>query len=189
MNKHQDDKPWKTLSSQTVYRDDPFLDVRKDEVIRPDGSEGVYSVIESKSGVMVIAQTDQDELYLIQSYRYQLQDWRWELPGGGIDSEDASPLDAAKRELEEEMGLWADTWEQLGDAYPSNNGAMADRNSIFLARDLRATPRHLDGGEAIRAPKLIPWQEVLDMVRRGELTDGESLAALFHYQLWRSTLL
>jgi 8-oxo-dGTP pyrophosphatase MutT (NUDIX family) len=187
MDKHQDDRPWKTLSSRTVYRDDPYLEVREDDVIRPDGSKGVYSVIESKSGVVVIAQTDQDELYLIQSYRYQLQEWRWELPGGGIDTEDANPLDAAKRELEEEAGLWANTWEQLGDIYPSDNGAMADHNHIFLARNLRATPRHPDGGEAIRPPKLIPWQQVLDMARRGELTDGQSLAALLHYQLWRKS--
>ena len=125
MDKHQDDNPWQTLSSRIAYNDNPYLRVREDKVIKPDGTEGLYSVVESKSGVVVIARTDHDELYLIESFRYPLQEWRWELPGGGMDG-DNTPLESAKIELEEELGFQADTWEELGMIYPSENGAMTD---------------------------------------------------------------
>lgn len=183
MTQHEDHNPWKTLSSHIAYRS-PYLTVREDKVITPGGNEGVYSVVESKPGVLVIAQTSNDEIYLIESFRYPLQAWRWELPGGGIDQGD-SALVAAQKELQEELGLSADIWEQLGDMYPSNNGPLNDHNFVFLARGLHAAPHRHETGEAIRPPRAVPWQEILNMVRLGKLTDGQSLGALLHYLLWR----
>jgi len=179
----QDSNPWKTLSSRIAYQS-PYLTVREDKVLTPGGSEGTYSVVESKPGVLIIAQTDNDEIYLIESFRYPLQAWRWEIPGGGIDQGD-TPLQAAQKELEEELGLRADNWEQLGDMYPSNNGPLNDHNLVFLARGLHATQNSHETGEAIRPPKAVPWKEVLTMVQQGQLTDGQSLGVLLHYVLWR----
>ena len=179
----QDDNPWKTLSSRIAYQN-PYITVREDKVITPGGSEGIYGVVESKPGVLIVAQTDNDEVYLIESFRYPLQSWRWEIPGGGIDDGD-TPLQAAQKELAEELGLQADKWDQLGDMYPSNNGPLDDHNVVFVARDLHAVQKHHETGEAIRPPKAVPWREVLAMVQRGELTDGQSLGALLHYLLWR----
>jgi 8-oxo-dGTP pyrophosphatase MutT (NUDIX family) len=176
--------PWKTLSSRIAYQS-PFLTIREDKVITPGGSEGMYSVVESKPGVLIIALTDADEIHLIESFRYPLQDWRWEIPGGGIDEGD-TPLEAAKNELEEELGLRANTWDQLGDMYPSNNGPLNDHNLVFLARDLHVVANHHETGEAIRPSKAVPWKKVLTMVEQGQLTDGQSLGALFHYMLWRN---
>lgn len=83
----------------------------------------MYSVVESKPGVFVVALTENKEIYLIESFRYPLQAWRWEVPGGGI--EDGNPLIAAKNELAEELGFEAATWTRLGDMYPSNNGPLS----------------------------------------------------------------
>ncbi len=178
-----DDNPWKTISSRIAYQS-PYLTVREDKVITPGNNEGIYSLIESKPGVLVVAQTDNDEIYLIESFRYPLQAWCWEIPGGGIDQGD-TPLEAAQKELEEELGLRADSWEQLGDMYPSNNGPLNDHNLVFLARTLHSVQKHHEAGEAIRPPKIVPWKDVLSMVRQGKLTDGQSLGALMHYLLWR----
>lgn len=183
MNKAVNDNPWKTLSSRIAYQS-PYLTVREDTVITPGGSEGLYSIVESKPGVLIVAQTNTDEIYLIESFRYPLQAWRWEIPGGGIDEGD-SALEAAQKELAEELGLQADTWEQLGDMYPSNNGPLNDHNLVFLARGLHPVQKHHETGEAIRPPKAVPWQEVARMVQTGELTDGQSLGVLLHYFLWR----
>ncbi len=181
----EDVNPWKTLSSRTVYKN-PWLTVREDAVITPGGSEGIYSVVESKPGVLIIAQTEADEIYLIESFRYPLQAWRLEIPTGGVEPGDTL-LEAAQKELEEELGFKADSWELLGDTYPSNNGPLNDHNPVFLARKLQAVPTEHEAGEAIRPPRAIPYAEVLNMVRRGELTDGQTLSALLHYLLWRET--
>ena len=98
MNKpEKNNNPWKTLSSKLAL-DTPWLKVREDKVITPGGEEGQYYVIESKPGVLVIAETNQKEIYLIENFRYQLREWRWEIPGGGIDDGD-TPLEAAQKEL------------------------------------------------------------------------------------------
>lgn len=176
------DNPWKTISSKEAYRS-PWLTVREDKVLTPGGSEGIYSVVESKPGVLVVALNENNELYLIESFRYPLQSWRWEIPGGGID-EGATPLEAAQNELAEELGFTAKTWTPLGDMYPSNNGPLNDHNYIFVAQDLQATPQHHETGEAIRPPQAFPVEEVFKMVQDGTLTDGQSLGALLHVKLW-----
>ncbi|HEV2412778.1 MAG TPA: NUDIX hydrolase [Candidatus Saccharimonadales bacterium] len=183
MNRSDNKNPWQTLTSRIAYQG-PYLTVREDSVITPGGTKGVYSVVESKPGVLVIAQNDSDEVYVIEAFKYPLQTWRWEIPGGGIDQGD-TPLRAAQKELEEELGLHADRWDQLGDMYPSNNGPMNDHNLVFLARELHHVPKRHETGEAIQPAKALPWKSILAMIEEGELTDGQSLGALMHYMLWR----
>jgi ADP-ribose diphosphatase len=133
--------------------------------------------------VLVIALSDNNELYLIESFRYPLQAWRWEIPGGGID-DGATPLKAAQNELIEELGFTAQTWTQLGDMYPSNNGPLNDHNYVFIAQRLQEVTRHHENGEAIREPQAFSVQRVFEMVQDGTLTDGQSLGALLHLKLW-----
>jgi 8-oxo-dGTP pyrophosphatase MutT (NUDIX family) len=178
----QSDNPWKKVSSRIAYQS-PWLTVREDAVITPGGKDALYSVVESKPGVLVIALNDQNEMYLIESFRYPLQAWRWEIPGGGIDA-GTTPLSAAQNELAEELGLKAQTWTQLGDMYPSNNGPLNDHNYVFVAQQLQETTKHHETGEAIREPQVFPIQDVFKMVTNGELTDGQSLGALLHLKLW-----
>ncbi|HET7301958.1 MAG TPA: NUDIX hydrolase [Candidatus Saccharimonadales bacterium] len=178
----QADNPWKKVSSRIAYQS-PWLTVREDKIINPGGEEGLYSVIESKPGVIVIALTERREIYLIESFRYPLQAWRWEIPGGGIDGNTA-PLKAAQNELAEELGFTAKKWTQLGDMYPSNNGPLNDHNYVFVAQDLQKTATHHEAGEAIREPQAFSIQDVFKMVSDGELTDGQSLGALLHFKLW-----
>lgn len=181
---HDEPSPWKTLSSRIAYQTSS-LTVREDKVITPGGSEGVYSIVESKPGVLVIARTDSGGIYLIESFRYPLQAWQWEVPGGGIDPGETHPSRQPNKSWERNLAYGPTHGEQLGDMYPSNNGPLNDHNFIFLARGLHVAEEHHETGEAIRPPKLVPWPEVLNMVRRGELTDGQSLGALLHYSLWQ----
>ena len=178
----QSNNPWKKVSSTVAYQS-PWLTVREDLVINPGGKESRYSIVESKPGVLVIALNERNEIYLIESFRYPLQAWRWEIPGGGID-EGTTPLEAAQNELVEELGFIAGKWTQLGDMYPSNNGPLNDHNYVFVAEELKKTAARHETGEAIREPRVFPVQDVFKMVSKGELTDGQSLGALLYLKLW-----
>lgn len=109
------------------------MSVREDEVITPTGKPGIYGVIESNDSVMITVLNDKNELYLVRTFRYPDQSWNWELPGGGGDKQD--PLTASKRELEEETGITASTWEKLGETLVCN-GFMTERMTTYLAHDI-----------------------------------------------------
>lgn len=98
-----------------------------------------------------------------------------------------APLTTAKKELQEELGLTASEWEQIGGIYPSHNGPMSDQNTVFVARELNNTSTAHELGEAIRPPQAISYDKVFEMVRNGELTDGQTLGALLHHKLWRES--
>ena len=176
---------WKKDASKIVYQS-PFMTVREDQVTTDSGKKGIYNTIDPRPGVFVIAETDTEEMSLIEAFRYPLQEWRWELRSGGIEEGD-TPLTTAKKELQEELGLTASEWEQIGNTYPSHNGPMSDRNLVFVARGLKITATAHESGEAIRPPQAIPYNRVFDMVSSGELTDGQTLGALLHYKLWRES--
>jgi hypothetical protein len=92
--------PWKTLSSRFVY-DNPWIRVREDQVVRPDGQPGIYGVVEFKNrAVGVLPVDDKGRIWLVGQFRYTVQAYSWEIPeGGGPPSE--SPEATARRELRE----------------------------------------------------------------------------------------
>lgn len=172
--------PWQTRSTRTVY-ENPWIRVREDEVVHPDGSDGIYGVIDVRhSSVFVVAVTDDDEVVLVRMARYTMDVETIEVPAGGTDGED--PLLAARRELREEAGLEADSWEELGEVW-SLNGVARAPGRMFLARGLRPAPKeheaaHDMAAEGISEVLTVSWPELWTMIGRGEITDGESLAPL-----------
>ena len=97
--------PWKRLSTREVFRN-AWLTLREDGVIRPDGEEAKYTVVDTRVATATIALTPDNHVYLIGQYRYPTDMYSWELVEGGAD-EGEDPLEAAQRELEEEAGLIA----------------------------------------------------------------------------------
>ena len=147
---------------------------------RPDGSPGVYGVVTVRfPAVYVVALTECDEVLLVTVDRHTVGP-SVELPAGGTDGED--PLVAARRELAEETGMAARTWRRLG-TMTALNGICEAPETVFLATDLEPAPGH-DGAtlveEGISAVRRVPLREVLEMVACGEITDGETQAALLH---------
>lgn len=179
----QDYNPWQTISSKQVYQN-PWMKVIEDKVRTPNGKEGIYGFIEGGTGVFVIALNQTEEVYLIESFRYPMQKWQWELPSGSLDA-GSTLLEAAKNELAEELGMTAEKWTLLNTCTPSHNGFMKDAQSIFIAEGLKDGERHLGDFEAIRSVKSVSYTELMSMIQKGSLTDGQSLAALMQFVAWR----
>ncbi len=176
-----DTHPYKTIASKTVY-ENKWIRVREDKIVRPDGKEGIYGVMESNDSVMVIVLNDKNEVYLINAYSYPDQSWNWELPGGGGDGEDA--VIASKRELIEETGIVAEDWTLLGKTRVCN-GLMTERQSTYLARNLTMTDKKEVEDEAIVSHgKFYPLATVHEMIEQGKINDGQSLAGLYLAEQW-----
>jgi len=169
---------WPVRATTVVY-ENPWIRVREDAVTRPDGTEGIYGVVElQRPAVFVVALTDADEVVLVTVDRHTVG-ISVEVPAGGTDGED--PLVAARRELAEETGLVARDWREIG-TMNALNGVCRAPEVVYLATGLARVPGAEDGAarveEGIRDVRRVPFREVIGLVRDGAITDGETIAAL-----------
>jgi 8-oxo-dGTP pyrophosphatase MutT (NUDIX family) len=175
------ENPWMTLSSREVY-DNPWIAVREDRVLRPDGEPGIYGVVHYKNVAVGVLAVEANHVYLVGQYRYPLERYSWEIPEGGCP-EGEEPLRAAQRELREETGLRATRWRRLGEAYLSNS--VTDERAVwFLATGLIPGERRPEGTEKLSVRR-VPLGQALGMALDGEITDALSLLALTSYALRR----
>jgi len=174
------DNPWKVTSSKIVYKN-PWMSIREDSVVTPTGGNGIYGLLESHDSVMVTVMNYKNELYMIRTFSYPAATWNWELPGGQSDGEDIAL--ASKRELEEETGIIAKTWEKLGLTRVCD-GFMTERMATYLARDLSFTGKKEVSNEQIDEARFIPMEEVDAMIERGEINDGQSITGIHLVQKW-----
>lgn len=168
------ENPWKTLGTRLVYAN-PWLSLREDTVIRPDGSEGIYSVLELPESIGVIAIRNDDHVALVRQWRYVHGKMSLEIPTGS--SEDGETIrQAAERELREETGLRAGSWVSLG-SIDNSNGATTDVAHMFLARDLELGDIEVQPEERIELVWL-PFEEVFKAVMNGEITESVTVASV-----------
>lgn len=169
-------RTWQRRSTRIAY-ENPWIRVREDEVTRPDGSAGIYGVVQVRNpAVFVVALTDADEVVLVEVDRYTTGDRSsLEVPAGGTDGE--GPLVAARRELREETGLAASEWREIGRMNALNGVADAPE-IVYLARGLTYVGEDAMLEDGIVAVHRVPLDELLARVGRGEIVDGESLACL-----------
>jgi len=166
---------WKTLDSRTVY-DNAWIRVLEDRVINPAGGENRYGHVHFKKKAIAIVPLDDDNsTWIVGQSRYTTGEYSWEVPMGGSDSGE-EPIDTARRELLEETGLTATTLTLLMRLHTSNS-ITDEEGFVFVARGLSAGRPNFDETEDLTIRKL-PLAEAVDMVRRGEITDAISVAAL-----------
>jgi 8-oxo-dGTP pyrophosphatase MutT (NUDIX family) len=171
--------PWRTTSSKQVYEND-WISVREDAVVRPDGLPGVYGVVHFKNVAVGVLAVEGEEVYLVGQYRYPLDAYSWEIPEGGCP-EGEDPLEAAKRELEEETGLRAERWVRGGEAHLSNS--VSDEYAVwFLATGLTQGEQRPEGSERITVRR-VKLAEALSMALGGQITDALSLLAILGYHV------
>ena len=165
------------LQSTQLYQG-RLLDLRLDRVRLPDGSEATREYVKHQGAAVVIPVLDNGSLLFERQYRYPLHRVFLEFPAGKIDpGEDI--LTTGQRELLEETGYVAEDWRYLGVTHPCI-GYSNERIEIFVARGLQqqSSGQQLDHGEFLDLLTLA-LDDAVDAVRRGEITDGKTVTALF----------
>jgi len=168
---------WPVTGSRIAY-ENSWIRVVEDDVIRPNGTAGIYGVMELRQpAVFVVAVNDREEVLLETVDRHTVG-LSVEVPAGGSDGEDL--LAAAQRELYEETGYIAERWRSIG-SMNALNGVCRATEHVFLAQGLsRASGGDDATAEGISAVSWVPWPEVISMIAHGTITDGETLASLLH---------
>lgn len=176
--------PWKRTDSRPIY-ENPWISVREDQVIQPDGRPGIYGVVQFKNrAIGVVPVTDDGDTFLVGQFRYTLGLYSWEIPeGGGPAGETA--LEAAQRELQEETGITAARWTYLGELHTSNS-VTDEVGCIFLAEDLAFGESEPEGTERLQVKRL-PLAKAHEMAMTGEISDGLAVIGLARAQHYLAT--
>jgi len=172
-----------TLASEQVWRG-RLLDVRRDTVRLPDGSQSLREYIVHPGAVVVVPLLDDGRLVVERQWRHPMGRVMLEFPAGKLDGDGESPLACGVRELAEETGYRAAEWARAGVLH----NAIAYSNEhieIWFARGLVAGEQALDAGEFLDVA-VVSADELMAMAGRGELTDAKTLVGLLWLQNWRA---
>ena len=174
------DSPWKVLSTEYICRE-PWLTARRDRIELPDGRIiPEYYVLEYPTWINVIAITTDGQMVMVRQHRHGLGVTSTELCAGVMDPTDATPMDAARRELMEETGFGGGQWTEHM-VISANPGTHNNLTYSFLATGVeKIGTQHLDDTEDLTA-LLLSQDEVLDMLRRGEVLQSLMAAPLWKY--------
>jgi ADP-ribose pyrophosphatase len=177
------------VGTRTVYRGH-YLEVRVDEILTPDGGRSTRDIVGHPGAVAIVALDAEDRLLMVRQFRLAAGRTLLEIPAGTLDrARDGSLEDpdlAARRELEEETGFRAGSWQHLG-AFWTAPGFATELMHLYLARDL--VPAHEarlgpDDDERLELEH-VPWQEAVAMVEGGQIADAKSLVGV----LWLARIL
>ncbi|GFG55268.1 ADP-ribose pyrophosphatase [Mycolicibacterium agri] len=163
------------IASREVYRND-WMTVREDQIRRPDGSDGIYGVIDKPDYALIIA-CDGERVRLVEQFRYPLGLRRWEFPQGTAPGRaDLDATELAHRELREETGLRADKMVPIG-LLDVAAGMSSQRGRVFVATGITEGEHDREDTEQDMHSQWFSRAEVEQMMRDGVITDAQSLAA------------
>lgn len=168
--------PWTTLSTREVYLN-PWIRVREDQVLKPNGTPGIYGVVEYRNrAVGVVPIDDEGHTWLVGQFRYTQNRYEWEIPEGGCPQGE-SLEDCARRELLEETGLVAATLEPLLLDLQLSNSVSDETAHLYIARQLTQQAPQPEDTEQLSLRRL-PLAEAIEMAATGQIRDAMSVIAL-----------
>lgn len=175
--------PWTILESKKIYSN-KWISLTEHQVLNPSGGEGIYGVVHYENlAIGIIAIDEQDYIYMVGQFRFPLKQYSWELPEGG-GALDGNPLDAAKRELLEETGLVAQNWKELMRMHLSNS-VSDELGIIYIASNFTQFEAEPEETEQLEV-KRMPFEDVYQMVIKGEITDSLTVAGILRAKLLRA---
>ena len=172
--------PWTVVSRANVY-ENPWIRVDHHEVLNPARKPGVYGVVHFKNYAIGTVPIDENgNVILVGQYRFSLGAYSWEIPeGGGLVG--GGILESAQRELREECGVTARNWLEIVGMDLSNS-VTDERGTAFLAWDLSDGTARPEETEQLQVAR-VPFREALGRVKRGEIRDSLSVAAILRVAL------
>jgi ADP-ribose pyrophosphatase len=159
-----------------VYRG-RLINLGLETIDLPGDLELELEIVRHPGGAVIVAVNADKDVCLIRQYRYAVGGNIWELPAGTIDREE-TPLQTAKRELEEEAGVRAKQWRDLGTIWPSP-GYCDEILYLYLAQELEITTAKHNSDELIEVHWL-PLETALVMAHENEIRDAKTVAGLFY---------
>ena len=170
-----EDNPWTVQSSRFVY-DNPWIQVNEHKVLDAAGIERIYGIVKFKKiAVGVLPIFADGSVALVGQYRLPLQQYSWEMPEGGSEPGE-EVLETARRELQEESGITAESIVEILRMHLSNS--VTDEYAIMhLATGLSEGAPDPDEDECL-AHRRVHFQEVLADVISGQITDSLTVAAV-----------
>ncbi|ETF04658.1 hypothetical protein W822_01630 [Advenella kashmirensis W13003] len=159
------------IKSTTQIYKNPWIEVTEDKVIRPDGTDGIFGLLDMKDGVAILPVFPDGQVILGKEYKYAQQKEMIEIIGGGID-ENESINEAASRELAEEAALKAGKFHYLGPTDPFTT-LVRTRDHLFIATELERLPKKPDTDDFVE-PVSIPLKTAVDYVLEGKITHTTS---------------
>jgi 8-oxo-dGTP pyrophosphatase MutT (NUDIX family) len=172
-----------TVASREIYRN-PWMRLREDEILRSNGKRGIYGVVE-KDDSAIILPIDGDRVWLVEQYRYTIQERALELPQGGWEMEIDNPEELARGELKEETGLHAEKMRLIGQLWIAY-GFTRQKQHVFVATGLSQRESEPDEEEHDIVVRSVPITEFEQMMLDGVVRDGCTLAAWGLYLMWKA---
>ena len=167
--------PVKVISSVTKYQGRVF-NLVTEHIALGGGVSADMDIIHHPGAAAIIPFPDTETVILIKQYRHAVGEHIWEIPAGTLNQKEAA-IDCARRELVEETGYSADTWQKLGEIIPVP-GYSDERIQMFLASDLAPAEQNLDQDE-ILAVHAIKFEDALQMIYNGKIRDSKTISGLF----------
>jgi len=173
----------KTLSRKEIYQG-PIFKLVQDQVELPEGKGTAQrDLIFHNGAVCVLAVTAEDKIVLVKQYRKAIEDVSYEIPAGKLETgENADPMAAALRELEEEVAYTAKL-ELLYDFY-SAIGFCNEKLKLYLASDLTKVdnPRPQDDDETLEVLE-VSLEEAKNLIQSGHICDAKTIMAIQYWEL------
>jgi 8-oxo-dGTP pyrophosphatase MutT (NUDIX family) len=172
-----------TLSSREVYRN-RWMRLREDEILRSNGSKGIYGVVEKEDSAIIIP-LDQGRIWLVEQFRYTIEERALELPQGTWELLTPQPEELARGELREEIGMDAADMIHLGTLWIAY-GFLRQKQHVFLATGLTPAGKEPDAEEHDLAAHSIPVEEFERMMLDGTIRDNCTVSAWGLYLMWKA---
>jgi len=169
------------MTNEVIHKG-KLIELHKERVELTNGDHTYFDIVKHPGGAVIVAINDEDEVCLLKQWRHAVDRFIWELPAGCLEPNEP-PLETAKRELEEEAGVIAREWHELGEIV-SSPGFSNEVLYLFEARGLSDGQLNLDEAEQLEAHWL-PLEHVNEMAANGTIVDAKTLAGLLKLRMKR----